>query len=193
MLCTPVALLSLALCLLAVPVIIVTIIFSPLRLCFCTMDPVTTRLQRYLLPLLNLHRRCMRLLPVRLQPRARLPVTATLDNLSTVSGHLLPCRTRPLIYVLVFSPLIAGILMFAAWVTSFAWMCSSTLNHESIADVSKGERRMARRLLNTWLSWLDWPLEDGLGQDEWGLDEEVAPPKQMPEVLEIKAPASVRS
>jgi len=174
-------------------VILLTVVSSPLRLFLCTMDPVAIRPQRYLLPLLNLHRRCMRLLPVRLQPRARLPTSTTADNLRTVSGHLLPCRTRPLAYVLVLSPLIAVLLMFAAWVTSFAWMCSSTLNHESIADVSKGERRMARRLLNTWLSWLDWPLEDDLGRDEWGLDEEVASPKQMPEVLEIKAPASIRS
>lgn len=37
---------------------------------------------------------------------------------------------------------------------------------------------MARRLLNTWLSWLDWPLKDDLGRDDSLDEEEAAPPSR---------------
>lgn len=101
---------------------------------------------------------------------------------------LLPCSTSSLLCVLLVSPIVSAILGFAAWVTSAAWLVSGMLNHESIADVSKGERRMARNLFSMWLNWLDRPLKEGVDFDDWD-DEEQKIQRRMPEVLEIKAPS----
>jgi len=88
----------------------------------------------------------------------------------------------------ILSPLVALILGFAAWVTSFVWLWSGMLNHESIADVSRGERQMARRIFNLWLSYLDWPLKDGLELEGWEDEEQKTVSPRTPEILEIKAP-----
>lgn len=107
-------------------------------------------------------------------------------NISDTSA-LLPCNTGSLLCLLLVSPVLSAMLGFAAWITSAAWLVSGMLNHESIADVSKGERKMARNLFNIWLNWLDWPLKDGVDFNDW--DEEQKKTTRMPEVLEIKAPS----
>lgn len=65
------------------------------------------------------------------------------------------------------------------------------LNHESIADVSTGERRMARRIFNSWLCYLDWPLKEGVQSEDWDDEEQKAASQRTPEILEIKAPRLV--
>lgn len=151
------------------------------------MAPFRVRVQRYLLPPLNMQRRLMKLGQVRRLQRP-LPLADGTTPLKAGPAAYLPCNTDSLLWMHILSPLVALILGFAAWVTSFVWLWSGMLNHESIADVSRGERQMARRIFNLWLSYLDWPLKEGLELEGWEDEEQKIVSPRTPEILEIKAP-----
>jgi hypothetical protein len=180
----PVPLLSFALCLYTIPIIFLAILVSPFSLCVRSMDSISVRMQKQLLPPLNLQRRCMRLPPVHFRSHH----STSLEGLAKFSSQS-PCSTKSLLFMHLFSPIVSTLLAFAAWVTSFAWLCSGALNHESIQDVSKGERRMATRLFSIWLNYLSWPLEEGIELEIWEEEDRKQVAQRVPEVLEIKAPS----
>lgn len=184
LLSAPVPLLSFVLCVYTIPVVLTAIMLSPLRLCIRSMDSLSIRIQKTLLPPLNLQRRSMRLPPVHFRSRH----STSLDGIAKFSSQP-PCSTESLLFMHLFSPIVSTLLAFAAWVTSFAWLCSGALNHESIQDVSKGERRMATRLYSIWLNYLSWPVEEGIELEIWEEEDRKQSMRRMPEVLEIKAPS----
>lgn len=167
--------------------IVLATFVSPLRLCIRSMNPLRVRVQNFLLPPLNMQRRLMKLDQVQLLKRS-LPLAPGTTSLKVDQSAYLPCKTSAISWMHILSPLVAAILAFAAWITSFVWLWSGMLNHESIADVSRGERRMARRIFNVWLCYLDWPLREGLDTEDWQDEEKRIALPRTPEILEVKAP-----